>query len=141
MEDTEMTDKLKRKKRISSGARKGRADRGTSRRNTTAIEDGAGYLFLKEQKRNRWPSGDTMDKAYRLSVERRPGGRRKPTDQKKSIKPRKTSFTLLDAAITYPKALDTLLTAACLQLKRVRRYPGYVLIHTYNLKNRVIEII
>jgi hypothetical protein len=135
-----MTDKATRKKNLSSGARKGRADRGTSRRNTTAINDAPGYLFLKEQKRNRWPSGDTMDKAYRLSVERRPGGsRRKPTDQK--IKPRKTSFTLLDAAITYPKALGTLLTAACLQLKRVRRYPGYVLIRTYNLKNRVIEII
>jgi hypothetical protein len=136
-----MTDKATRKKHVSSGARKGRADRGTSRRNTTAINDGTGYLFLKEQKRNRWPSQDTMDKAYRLSVERRPGGsRRKPTDQK-TIKPRKTAFTLLDAAITYPKALGTLLTAACLQLKRVRRYPGYVLIHTYNLKNRVIEII
>jgi hypothetical protein len=132
-----MGDKRARKKRASSGARKGRADRGTSRRNTTALADAAGYLFLKEQKRHRWPSAWSEDKYAELNKDKkRPGGARG------KIKPMQTGFTLLDSLIgNCPKALETVLLAASLKLKRVRRYPGYVLIRTYNLKNRPIEII
>jgi hypothetical protein len=134
-----MGDKRSRKKRASSGARKERAARGFARRNTTALADSAGYLFLKEQKRNRWPSQYVMEKAFQLLKDRKGGTRRGASIKK--IKPQKQGFTLLDAVIDKGKALETLLTAASLQLKRVRRYPGYVLIHTYNLKNRPIEII
>jgi hypothetical protein len=134
-----MGDKRSRAKRASSGARKDRAARGFARRNTTALADSAGYLFLKEQKRNRWPSQYVMEKAFQLLKDRKGGTRRGASIKK--IKPQKQGFTLLDAVIDKGKALETLLTAASLQLKRVRRYPGYVLIHTYNLKNRPIEII
>jgi hypothetical protein len=134
-----MGDKRSRKKRASSGARKERAARGFARRNTTALADSAGYLFLKEQKRHRWPSQDIMDQAHRLANDRKGSAKRKPGN--KPIKPQQQGFTLLDMVIDKGKALETLLTAASLQLKRVRRYPGYVLIHTYNLKSRPIEII
>jgi hypothetical protein len=135
-----MSDKSTRKKGVSSGARKARADRGFSRRNTTAIADAAGYLFLKEQKRHRWPTKETEDKYASLNKDKKRGTSRGQSIKK--IKPMKQGFTLLDCLIgTCPKALDTVLLAASLKLKRVRRYPGYVLIRTYNLKNRPIEII
>jgi len=132
--------KKSRSKRTSSGARKGRADRGTSRRNTTAIADAAGYLFLKDQKRNRWPSAWSEDKYAELNKDKKRGTSRGSSIKK--IKPMNTGFTVLDSLIgNCPKALETVLLAASLKLKRVRRYPGYVLIRTYNLKNRPIEII
>ena len=129
--------KGKRAKRTSSGARKARADRGKARRNTTALADAVGYVFLKEQKRNRWPTSRTEDKYAELNRVKPP--RRKPGG---SIKPMDTGFTLLDGLVgTCPKALNTVLMAASLKLKRVRRYPGWVLQRVYNLKNRPIEII
>jgi hypothetical protein len=135
-----MSDKATRKKNVSSGARKARAGRGMSRRNTTAIADAAGYLFLKDQKRHRWPESATEDKYASLNKDKKRGTSRGASIKK--IKPMKQGFTLLDCLIgTCPKALDTVLLAASLKLKRVRRYPGYVLIRTYNLKNRPIEII
>ena len=133
-----MTDKVKRNKRTSSGARKGRADRGLSRRNTTALADPVGYLFLKEQKRHRWPTARSEDKYAELNKGRTK--RNKPG--KKAIKPMDTGFALLDGLVgTCPKTLDKLLTAASLKLKRVRRYPNWVLQRVYNLKNRPIQII
>jgi hypothetical protein len=72
--------------------------------------------------------------------DRKGGTRRGPSIKK--IKPMKQGFTILDSLVgSCPKALETVLLAASLKLKRVRRYPGYVLIRTYNLKNRPIEII
>ena len=108
---------------------------GRSTRRHPVIQDLAGHHFLKAQKRDRWPDQATEDKYAELNRAKRP--RRKPG----KVKPAQGGFTLLDAVIDKGKALNTLLTAASLQLKRVRRYPGYVLIHTYNLKNRPIEII
>jgi hypothetical protein len=133
-----MSDKSTRKKNVSSGARKGRADRGTSRRNTTAIADAAGYLFLKDQKRNRWPSQDTMEKAHELAIDKKANRRGKPG----KARPADVGFPLLDTLVgTCPKALDTILTAASLKLKRVRRYPGWILQRVYNLKDRPIQLI
>jgi hypothetical protein len=132
-----MADKATRKGKVSSGAREARALRGQARRNTTAIADAAGYLFLKEQKRHRWPTSQSEDKYAELNKDRK-----KRSKPKTGIKPMETGFTMLDSLIgSCPKALETVLLAASLKLKRVRRYPGYVLIHTYNLKNRPIEII
>ncbi|MBW2646919.1 MAG: hypothetical protein JRE23_12250 [Deltaproteobacteria bacterium] len=135
-----MTDKRARSTNVSSGARKGRADRGTSRRNTTALADPAGYLFLKDQKRHRWPTAWSEDKYAELNKDKKRGTSRGSSIKK--IKPMKQGFTILDALVgSCPKALETVLLAASLKLKRVRRYPGYVLIKTYNLKSRPIEII
>ena len=135
-----MPDKRARKKRTSSGARAARALRGTSRRNTTALADPVNYLFLKEQKRHRWPSQWSEDKYAELNMDKRQGNSRGTTAKK--IKPMKTGFTLLDSLVgNCPKALETVLLAASLKLKRVRRYPGYVLIRTYNLKSRPIVLI
>ena len=133
-----MGDKRTRKKNTSSGARKGRADRGTSRRNTTAIADAAGYLFLKDQKRNRWPTEATLVKAHELAIDKKANRHGKPG----KARPVDVGFPLLDTLVgTCPKALDTLLTAASLKLKRVRRYPGWILQRVYNLKNRPIQLI
>jgi hypothetical protein len=60
---------------------------------------------------------------------------------RRGIRPMESGFTMLDALIDKGKAVHTLLTAASLKLKKVRRHPGYVLIRTYNLKNRPITII
>jgi hypothetical protein len=92
---------------------------------------------MKAQGRDRWPTEKTMDDAWRLKNERQP--RRKP---QKAVKPMQQGFTILDCLIgSCPHALDKLLLAASLKIKKVRRYPGYVLQRTYNLKNRTIEII
>jgi hypothetical protein len=132
--------KRARAKRVSSGARKARVIKGTCRRNTTALADPVGYLFLKEQKRHRWPSAWSEDKYADLNKDKKRGTSR--GESIKKIKPMKQGFTILDALVgSCPKALETVLLAASLKLKRVRRYPGYVLIRTYNLKNRPIEII
>jgi hypothetical protein len=137
-----MTDKRTRKGKgiDSSGARKARALRGQARRNTTALADPVGYLFLKDQKRNRWPTAASEDKYASLNKDKKRGTSR--GESIKKIKPMTQGFTLLDCLVgTCPKALETVLLAASLKLKRIRRYPGYVLIRTYNLKNRPIEII
>jgi hypothetical protein len=100
------------------------------------IADKDGYNFLKSQASNRWPTATIMQKSWEMLKDRktrRPG--------RKAIKPMDTGFTLLDALIDKGPALETLLTAASLKIKRVKRHPGYVLIRTYNLKNRPITII
>jgi hypothetical protein len=128
-----MTDKRDRKTRVSSGVRKNRTN--ASGRKSPVVSDFLGLLFIRHQAENRWPDPKTEDKYAELNRAKRP--RRKPG----KIKPAGGGFTLLDMAIDKGRALDTLLTAASLKLKKVRRYPGYVLIHTYNLKNRPIDII
>jgi hypothetical protein len=100
------------------------------------VADAVADIFLRHQASNRWPTQDIMQKSWEMLKDRktrRPG--------KKAIKPMDTGFTLLDALIDKGKTLETLLTAASLKIKRVKRHPGYVLIRTYNLKNRPITII
>jgi hypothetical protein len=125
-------------KSYSSGVRKNRP--ANAKRKSPVVSDFPGLNFIRHQKENRWPSNDTMIKAYELSIDRKGGTRRGASIKK--IKPMNSGFTMLDCLIgSCPKALETVLLAASLKLKRVRRYPGYVLIRTYNLKNRAIEII
>ena len=58
---------------------------------------------------------------------------------RKGIKQPDFPFAMLESI---PAAqLDKLLTAASFQLKRVKRFPGWILVRTYNLKNRPIEFI
>jgi hypothetical protein len=97
------------------------------------VADAAGLNFIRHQSDNRWPDAATQIKAQELAMKKHPRGRAQS-------KPMEQGFTLLDAIIDKP-ALDVLLTAASLKLKKVRRYPGYVLQRVYNLKNRPIQII
>ena len=107
------------------------------RRKHPKVIDLVGFAFLKAQKRDRWPDSRTEDKYAELNRAKQP--RRKPGT---SVKPMQQGFTMLDGLIdNRGRVLDILLTAASLQIKRVRRYPGYVLVKTYALKNRPIEII
>jgi hypothetical protein len=131
-----MTDKMTRHKRTSSGVRKNRGP--NSGRKSPVVADAAGLNFIRHQVENRWPTEETLIKAHELAIDRK-ANRHSST---KKIRPMDTGFLLLDGLIgTCPKALAIVLTAAALKIKRVRRYPGWVLQRTYNLKNRVIEII
>lgn len=127
-----MASKRTRSKRTSSGARKNRAGKNCSRKGP-AIADQAKGNFLRHQSGNRWPTEGTMIKAYELMKDRK-------TRSRSKSKPMEQGFTVLDHLIDKPY-LAKLLVAASLKIKRVRRYPGYVLQRTYNLKNRPIEII
>jgi hypothetical protein len=128
-----MANKRTRKKRTSSGARKNRAGKNLGRRGP-AVADQAESSFLKRQALHRWPTEATMIKAYEMIKAKRP--RSNPG----KAKPARVGFTLLDMVIDRP-ATQKLLVAASLKLKRVRRFPGYILIKTYNLKSRPIQII
>jgi len=128
-----MSSKRKRNSKSGSGVRKNRAGKNCSRKGP-AIEDQAGANFIRYQDLYRHPDAEQLVKAWELKNEKRP---RRP---KKPIKPMQTGFTMLDALIDSP-ALETVLLAASLKIKRVRRYPGYVLQRVYNLKNRPLEII
>lgn len=90
---------------------------------------------VRHEASRRWPTPDQEVKYFELNTAKdkpRGGGRSK-------IKPPARPFALLESID--PKVLDKLLTASSLKLKRVRRYPGWILQHTYNLKNRPIQII
>lgn len=126
-----MARKRSRGKHTSSGVRKNRTEK--SGRKSPVVADQPGLNFIRHQSENRWPSVETMAKAHELSLVKAQRSRQK-------TKPMSQGFTVLDMLIDNP-LLDKLLTASSLKLKRVRRYPGYVLIKTYNLKSRPIQII
>jgi hypothetical protein len=95
--------------------------------------------FLKTQGRDRRPTRETGDTYALLNRKRHVPG-------KPGRKPEQLGFPLLESLMehTNPKnrwAVKMLLVAASLKVKRVKRHPGWVLQRTYNLKNRVIEII
>jgi len=128
-----MSLKTARNKRTSSGARKNRTDK--SGRKSPVVADPAGLNFIRHQSDSRWPDQDTLIKAQELSMKKHPRGRAK-------TKPMTMGFTVMDCLLGNSQdALLKLLLAASLKIKPVRRYPGYVLIKTYNLKDRPIQII
>ena len=132
--------KGKRTRRTSSGARKLRALRTLGHnvvRSRVPVVDVVGQAFLKAQKRDRWPTEAQMIKMHELTLVKRPRA-----NLNKKIKPMNTGFLLLDGLIgTCPKVLNTVLMAASLKLKRVHRYPGWILQQTYNLHNRPLTFI
>jgi len=85
--------------------------------------------FLKT---NRWPTQEQEAKYAELNQAKQPRGQKK-------IRQPELPFALLESIPA--KQLDKLLTAASFKLKKVKRYPGWVLQRTYNLKGRPIEII
>ena len=134
-----MADKVLRKKRVSSGVRKNRAGKNCKRKGP-AIMLPAVANFLKHQKGNRHADVATMEKAWELIKVKQVRNR---ASVRNKIRPAlQTGTTLFDACMeSNPAAVKTLLLAACLKVKRVKRYPGWYLERVYNLKNRVIEII
>lgn len=126
--------KRKRKTSVGSGVRKNRVDKNCSRKGP-AIVDQAGANFIRYQGLYRHPDTEQLVKAWELKNEKR-GGR----PNRKNSKPTQSGFTLFDAVVD-SRNLEKLMLAASLKIKRVRRWPGYVLIKTYNLKNRPLEII
>lgn len=89
-------------------------------------------MFIRRQSHDRWPEKTTEDIYAELNKKKQPRGRAK-------IKPPALGFALLESI---PAAqLDKLLTAASFKLKRVKRYPGWILQRTYKLGNRPIQII
>jgi hypothetical protein len=126
-----MSLKGKRKSRESSGARKfGKANRN---RRGRAIAKGPEANLIRHQSDHRWPDKETLEKAGELAMKKQPRSRAKS-------KPMQLGFSLLDLCID-KASTHKLLLAASLKIKKVKRYPGYVLERVYNLKGRVIELI
>lgn len=119
----------------SSGARKRRSDKGISKKRGKPAGDVVGERFIREQANDRWPGSRQMDLYFELntSKEKRPSPTRR-------VKAPVFAFALMES-VNDRKALDKLLIAASLKVKKVRRYPGWILQQTYNLKNRPIQII
>jgi hypothetical protein len=98
--------------------------------------------FLRSQDLLRRPTKDTGDLYAKLNKQRFVPGQVGASKRE----PSRLGFPLLEALAFHenPKTVDaiaTLLVAASLKVKRVKRHPGWVLQRTYNLKNRPIEII
>jgi hypothetical protein len=136
--------KTARKKKVSSGARKARAIREGANQGShkRPIADEAVMSFLRSQDLLRWPLKDTADLYAKLNRQRHVAGQ---AGGSKRV-PSSLGFPLLETLAFHenPKTVDavaTLLVAAALKVKRVKRHPGWVLQRTYNLKNRPIEII
>jgi len=127
--------KRTRARKTSSGKRRaGRTGKNLGRR-SSPIADPVKLAFLKGQDNGRWPSDETCDKYAKLNREKKVKGR-----PGKNLAP--LGFPLMEAAMAHGTAsLEKLLIAASLKVKRVKRHPGWVLQRTYNLKNRIIEIV
>ena len=82
-----------------------------------------------------WPTKEQEQLYFELNT-----AKDKPRGPGRSgIKQPDFPFPLLESLPAWQ--VDKLLIASSLQYKRVRRYPGWILIRTYNLKNRPIEFI
>lgn len=122
----------------SSGVRKKNNERNMPRRGK-ATGNAAHADFLKIQPRDRHPGQAERDKAFEMLKDR-------PTSGPVKKSPSPLPMPLLESLAfhTNPntvKATARLLIAACLKVKNTRRHPGWVLQRTYNMKNRVVEIV
>jgi hypothetical protein len=95
----------------------------------------AGHEQIRNEANRRWPTVEQQNLYFELNTSKNPVNR----PSKGRIKPPVNEFALLESVD--PVTLDKLLTAASLRVKRVKRYPGYIIQRTYNLKNRPIQII
>lgn len=127
MKSTEM-------KRSSCKVKAARAGKNCAPRANLKPGDVTGENFIRMQQFNRWPTQETEDKYFELNNAKKP--RHRPANR---VKPPQLGFPLLEQADG--PALQRLLVAASLSVKKVKRWPGWVLQRTYNLKNRPIEII
>ena len=124
----------KRAKRVSSGVGKNRAGKNVSRR-TPVSRDPVGENFIRHQAENRHPTAESVQLYFELNNDKT----KKDPRPANRIKPPRFEFALLESI--KPDVLDKMLTAARMKVKRVKRYPGWILQQTYNLKNRPLQFI
>lgn len=93
----------------------------------------------KLTKSDKWPEDWQLDLYHDLNNSKFNTGRRRDPEIKVRVKPPVFPFALLESV--EPHTLDKLLTAASIAVKKVKRYPGWILQNTYNLKSRPIQII
>lgn len=96
--------------------------------------------FLNRQKLDRWPTQEQEQKYFELNTDKKNRNNRPA----KRIKPPVFGFALLEQAMgdndpLKAMTINKLLICSSLKIKRVRRYPGWILQRTYNLKNRVLD--
>lgn len=128
-----------RKTKEGRGNRKVRAAAGKDvRRRSPVLLDGADIDYIKNP--NRWPTERQLVNYTELNMAKTPRG-----GGKKSNVPT-FAFPLIEQAMgtdleTYKvPAVARLLRAACFTIQPVKRYPGYVLKRTDNLKGKVIDL-
>jgi hypothetical protein len=83
---------------------------------------------------NRWPTQESENLYFELNTTKQAINR--PANR---IRPPVLEMPLLESVD--PVTLDKLLTAASLKVKRVKRYPGWVLQTVYNLGRRPLQFI
>ena len=82
----------------------------------------------------RWPDKDTEDLYFALNTAKKQRGA-----PAKRIKPPAMEFPLMESLSDETR--KKILLASSLEVKKVKRHPGWVLSRVYNLKNRPIEFI
>jgi hypothetical protein len=139
-----MAAKRKRKMRSGSGVKRERVVRAVSRgrepnfnSRKRPVQDHAGVAYLRFRDRTpRFPDEDQLRKYHELNIDKKHvshGKRKAPPDLR---------FNFMEAAaLNSAKEVNRLLVAASLKIKRVRRFPGWVLQRTYNHGKRPITII
>lgn len=94
-----------------------------------------GEQFVRTQHLSRWPDEYQEDMYFKMNNNKK----KESNPAQGRIKPPVREFALMESLSL--KVIDKLLTAACFQIKRVKRFPGWILIRTYNMKKRVIQFI
>jgi len=92
----------------------------------------AGEEQVKHEANRRWPSKESEEMYATLNMDKKQRGR--PADR---VKKPDFFFPLLESLPI--KQIKHVLLCASLELKSVRRYPGWILSQTYNHKNRTID--
>lgn len=110
-------------------ARKGKNLKSTKR----AIANRAGFEQIQNECSRRFPSKESEETYAALNMVKQPRGRRGGKGQKKP----EFFFPLLESLPT--DQIRKVLLCSSLELKAVKRYPGWILSRTYNLKNRVLS--
>jgi hypothetical protein len=87
---------------------------------------------VRKETARRWPDQATEQKYFELNIDKKQ--RNRPATRKKQLD---LFFPLLESV--RPDVLARILLCSSLEVKKVRRYPGWILSRTYNLKNRPID--
>jgi len=124
----------KRTKKTSSGVGKNRAGKNVARRTRVSLNPVA-ENFIRHQDENRQPTKESEMLYFELNNDKN----KKDPRPANRIKPPKYEFALMESVRS--EVLDKLLTAASLKVKRVKRYPGWILQSTYNLGRRPLQFI
>ena len=86
-------------------------------------------------KTHRWPTSDQESMYFEMNTAKKQRNQPARGRIQQPVMP----FALMESID--PVVLDKLLTAASMTVKKVRRYPGWILQTVYNLKSRPIQFI